>query len=61
MLGTAEATFIIGGEADDWGRTWSNTEFSNANFRLRITNVANATSRDFFLDWVPVKVDYTPP
>ena len=61
VLGTAEVTFILGGEADDWGRTWSDTEFGNANFRLRITNVANSTGRDFSLDWVPVKVYYTPP
>ncbi len=60
VLGTAEATFILGAEADDWGRTWSDTEFTNANFRLRITNVANSTTRDFSLDWVPVRVDYTP-
>jgi hypothetical protein len=60
VLGTTEATFILGGEADAWGRTWGDGEFSDANFRLRITNVANSTGRDFFLDWVPVKVDYTP-
>jgi len=39
----------FGGGIDDWGRTWSD--------RLRITNVAESTNRDFFLDWVPVKVD----
>ena len=60
-LTTAEATYIEGGEIDDWGRTWSDAEFSDANFRVRITNRANATQRDFFLDWLPVQVYYTPP
>ena len=60
-LTTTEATYIEGGEIDDWGRTWSDGEFADANFRLRITTVANSTQRDFFLDWVPVQVHYTPP
>ena len=59
-LKTSEYSFIVGGEADDWGRTWSNTEFTNTNFRLRITNVAAGTNRDFSLDWVAVEVYYTP-
>ena len=60
-LTTTEATYIEGAEADDWGRTWSDAEFSDANFRVRITNRANSTVRDFFLDWLPVQVYYTPP
>ncbi len=61
VLNDSESTFLLDGETDTWGRTWSDTEFSDANFRLRITNVANGTARDFFLDWVPVKVYYTSP
>ncbi len=59
---TTEHTVILGGSVDRWERTWSDTEFSNANFRLRITNISGAAliDRDFFLDWVVVKVDYTP-
>lgn len=60
-LATSEATFIVGGEADDWGRTWDASGFSDANFRVRITNVANIKSRDFFLDWLPIQVYYDPP
>ncbi len=60
-LGTSEATFFLNSGSDAWGRTWSDTDFTNANFRLRITNVSRSSSvRDFFLDWVPVKVTYTP-
>jgi hypothetical protein len=60
-LTTSEQTYTLGSTSDTWGRTWSSTEFSNANFRLRITNVASDTSTDYRLDWVPVRVTYTPP
>ncbi len=60
-LGTSEGTFILGSASDTWGRTWSASDFSNANFRVRVTNVASSTSRDFRLDWVPVQLTYTPP
>lgn len=56
---TTEHTVTLGGSADTWGRTWSDTEFTNANFRVRMTSLGSG-SRDFFLDWVPVQVTYTP-
>ncbi len=58
-LTTSEATYTLGGSTDNWGRTWSSANFSNANFRIRIINVASNTSRDFSLDWAPVKVYYS--
>ena len=60
-ISDAEATFILGGGADDWGRVWSSTEFSDANFRVRLNNFSDSSTRDFFLDWVPVEVHYSPP
>ena len=57
-LSTTEATYILGGAADTWGRTWANANFSNANFRVRVINVASSTARDFSLDWVAVRVTY---
>jgi hypothetical protein len=60
---TSEYTETLGGSTDTWGRTWSNGEFSNANFRLRIH--ANANSGFYlyyygmFCEWVPIKVYYT--
>ena len=60
-LDPTEATFIVGGEVDGWGRTWSDTEFTNTNFRVRITNIAESVDQDFFLDWVAVEVHYSPP
>jgi carboxypeptidase T len=59
-LTTSEATYLLGGAADTWGRTWASGDFTNANFRIRITDVASSTSRDFSLDWIGVQVSYTP-
>lgn len=55
-LTTSRATYVLGGSMGTWGRTWSDTDFSNANFRIRLINVASNTSRDFSLDWVGIKV-----
>jgi hypothetical protein len=60
VLSTTEATYILGGVSDTWGRTWTPGNFGNANFRLRLTDVASNTSRDFFLDYVAVNVTYQP-
>ena len=58
---TSEATYYVGGPTDTWGRSWTSSNLSNSNFRVRITDVANSTSREFYLDWVAVKVHYTVP
>ncbi|HLF27348.1 MAG TPA: glycoside hydrolase family 9 protein [Anaerolineae bacterium] len=58
-LSTTEASYILGSATDTWGRAWTTGELTSANFRVRITNVSNSTSRDFFLDWAPVRVTYT--
>jgi len=59
-LATVETTRILGGVSDTWGRTWSSGDFSDANFRVRLIDVASNTSRDFSLDWVAVRVRYQP-
>ncbi len=60
-LAASETPFILGSVSDDWGRTWNATEFSNANFRVRITDVSSFNNRDFRLDWVAVQVTYAAP
>jgi hypothetical protein len=57
-LTTSVALYSLGGVADTWGHAWTDTGFSNANFRVRVADVASNTSRDFSLDWVGVKVYY---
>ncbi|MBI2333796.1 MAG: hypothetical protein HYU84_16860, partial [Chloroflexi bacterium] len=59
-LTTSEATYTRGGTADTWGRSWTLGDFSNTNFRIRVTNVASNTSRDFYLDYIAVNVTYQP-
>lgn len=59
-LSTTETTYSLGGAADTWGRTWNSDNFSNANFRVRVIDVASNSNRDFFLDYVAVNVSYQP-
>jgi len=60
-LTSSEVTYTLGGTADTWGRSpWTLTDFSNDNFRIRVTNVAGNGNRDFFLDYVAVNVTYQP-
>jgi hypothetical protein len=55
-LTTAEQTYTLGGSTNTWGRTWSAADLTNANFRVRVIDVSDSTSRDFTLDWVAVSV-----
>jgi hypothetical protein len=61
ILTTREQTYTVGGAVERWGNAWSAADFSNANFRVRLTNVASSTSRDFALDWIGVSVTYQEP
>jgi hypothetical protein len=49
-----------GGTAYTWSRIWGLGDFSNANFRIRVTDVAGNGNRDFFLDYLAVNVTYQP-
>ena len=60
-LGTSEAAFILGGVGDSWGRQWTAAELGDANFRVRVTTRSPSASRDFYLDWVAVQVNYSTP
>ncbi len=57
-LTTTEATYTLGSTSDLWGRTWALSNFSNANFRVRVIDVAGNVNRDFFLDYIAVNVTY---
>lgn len=59
-LTTAFADYTVGGTTDNWGRTWSVSEFSNANLRVRLVDVASTATARFRLDWIGVQVHYTP-
>lgn len=55
-LSTSRSDYTLGSSTNTWGHTWSASDLSNANFRVRVTNVDSSTSRDFYLDAVQVRV-----
>lgn len=55
-LTTSEATYLLGGASDLWGRTWSAADLPN--LRVRVVMVASNTARDFSLDVLLLKVHY---
>ncbi len=57
---TSEHTTTLGNSTDNWGHAWTASELGNANFRLRVTSNSDDGTRDFFLDWVAVRVYYAP-
>lgn len=61
VAGGSEQTLVLGSGTDNWGRTWSASNLSNSNFRLRVTNVAGNTTSTFNLDAVGVDVYYSTP
>ena len=56
---TSLTTQTWGGSTDNWGRSWSKSEFSNANFRVVLTYDENTPGSEINLDWLKVKVYYT--
>ncbi len=57
-LTTSEQSYILGSPSDNWGHAWTLSDLSNANFRVRIIDVATSTARDFSLDWITVRITY---
>jgi hypothetical protein len=60
VANVAVTTYSLGATNDTWGRSWLGSEFSNANFRLRIIDASDRTTKDFRLDGLAVQVTYTP-
>lgn len=57
--GAPDQTLTAGGTANTWGRAWNpTTDFTNANFRVRITSTGGGGT--FSMDHVQVRVTYTP-
>ena len=59
-LTTSQATYILGSPTDTWACAWTLANLSNANFRVRVIDIAStssASSRDFSLDWIAVRVE----
>ena len=60
-LPNAEQSFLLGSATETWGRTWTSTELTDANFRVRVTANSVENGKLGALDWVPVTVHYTEP
>jgi hypothetical protein len=58
--GVGVRVYDLGAANDTWGRTWSGSDFSNTDFRVRLTDVSDRTNKDFRLDLLTVQVTYTP-
>ena len=55
-----ETTVILGGPGDTWGRAWTASEFTNANFRVRVAMDLGNGGQEVYLDWIPLRVYYAP-
>ena len=61
LTSTGITTYTLGGPTDLWGHTpWTVGQLGTSTFRIRVTDVAASTSRDFGLDYLGVQVNYTP-
>jgi uncharacterized protein YkwD len=58
-LSSSETTLTLGSASDTWGRSWTAADINS--LVVRVTNVSDNTSRDFFLDWAAVRVTYVDP
>lgn len=60
LTNTGLTLYTLGGVANTWGRIWTGSEFTDANFRVRLIDVSDQGSKDFDLDSVKVRVTYAP-
>jgi len=58
---TSETAVILGSSSDTWGRSWTGAEFSDANFRVRVTMHLGNSGQEVYLDWIPINIYYAPP
>src|SRR3989344_1374249 len=54
-----DSTVVVGGASNTWGRTWTPSEFSDANFQVRVDEGGENGSVE--LDQIQVKVHYSIP
>ena len=57
---TTEHTAYLGSSTDNWGRSWTPNEFTDSNFRVRITCNSDTAGNVFYLEYLSVVVYYAP-
>ncbi len=56
----ADSLITLGGPTDTWGTTWTTSDFTNANFAVKLTTSGIAGAM-IYVDQIQVKVYFTPP
>lgn len=59
-LTTAPTTYTLGSPTDLWGTTWTSAQLANTQFRVRVIDVDDTGNKGFSLDYVGIRVTYTP-
>jgi len=57
-LTTSDALYGVGGTTDTWGRTWSSSDLTNANFVVRLQDADSCSAHTISVDQVQVLVAY---
>ncbi|MGH7290654.1 MAG: thrombospondin type 3 repeat-containing protein, partial [Myxococcota bacterium] len=57
---TIEHQATLGSSTNLWNTAWNASKLADGNFRVRLTSKSTNSGRDFYLDWVPVRVSYGP-
>lgn len=59
VTGTTDQVILYGGDTDLWGDTWTPSEFSNSNFRIRLSGKTNNAAGACRLDQVTLVIYYS--
>lgn len=59
QAGTTDTSKAVGSSSDTWGRTWASTEFSDANFFIKVYGSVSSSSYNGRLTYLAVTVYYT--
>ena len=57
FLSIFDSTDSFGSSTDTWGRTWTDTDFSDSNFQFRIYKTGGFA--DLYVDYIQIRVYYT--
>ena len=56
---TADKNSTMGGAADTWGRSWTDTEFADGTFLVKVEGKSSTGGNSCRLDFLQIKVYYT--
>ena len=56
---TTDKNSTMGGSADTWGRSWTDTEFANGTFLVKVEGKSSQAFNNCRLDFLQIKVYYT--